>query len=214
MNDLHALLTLATVHFIALLSPGPDFALVVQNASRYGRKTGFYIALGLSFGILTHSILSMTGVSYLIHLHPTLFSLVRFAGGSYLLYLGLIALYGTIRYWHSSNTQANMSVQSATSSRRIAFTRGYVTNLLNPKALVFFVSLLSSLIPSDMSLPSKGAALVILWSLSLGWFGLLAWLLSTAKLQQKLHKVAKYIDGLCGLLFTSLGTLILYISII
>ncbi len=84
MNEITILMTLATVHFIALMSPGPDFALVVQNATRFGRQTGFYIALGLSFGILLHSILSLTGVSYVVHQHPTLFAMVQIAGGSYL----------------------------------------------------------------------------------------------------------------------------------
>ncbi|NVJ58478.1 MAG: LysE family translocator, partial [Vibrionaceae bacterium] len=95
MNEFSILITLATVHFIALMSPGPDFALVVQNATRYGRQTGVYIALGLSFGILLHAILSLTGVSYLVHQQPTLFALVQIAGGSYLLYLGFGALKGT-----------------------------------------------------------------------------------------------------------------------
>ncbi len=70
MNELTILSTLAVVHFVALMSPGPDFALVVQNATRYGRQTGLYIALGLSFGILLHSLLSLTGVSYLVHQQP------------------------------------------------------------------------------------------------------------------------------------------------
>ncbi|MDF5622415.1 LysE family translocator, partial [Vibrio parahaemolyticus] len=54
MNESTILLTLASIHFIALMSPGPDFALVVQNATRHGRQTGLYIALGLSVGILLH----------------------------------------------------------------------------------------------------------------------------------------------------------------
>ena len=58
MNESTILLTLASIHFIALMSPGPDFALVVQNATRHGRQTGLYIALGLSVGILLHSLFS------------------------------------------------------------------------------------------------------------------------------------------------------------
>ena len=80
MNEITILTTLASVHFIALMSPGPDFALVVQNAARYGRQTGLYIALGLSFGILLHSILSLTGISYLVHQQPELFAGLQFVG--------------------------------------------------------------------------------------------------------------------------------------
>ncbi len=96
MNELTILLTLASVHFIALMSPGPDVALVVQNASRYGRQTGLFIALGLSVGILLHSLLSLTGVSYLVHQQPMLYALLQLLGGSYLLYLGIGALHSVL----------------------------------------------------------------------------------------------------------------------
>ncbi|MEZ9808918.1 LysE family translocator, partial [Vibrio cyclitrophicus] len=95
MNEVTILITLASIHFIALMSPGPDFALVVQNATRHGRQTGLYIALGLSCGILLHSLLSLTGISYLVHQQPTLFAIIQLAGGSYLLYLGYGALKAT-----------------------------------------------------------------------------------------------------------------------
>ncbi len=145
MNEITILMTLATVHFIALMSPGPDFALVVQNATRFGRQTGFYIALGLSFGILLHSILSLTGVSYVVHQHPTLFAMVQIAGGSYLLYLGIGALRSVVSRWGLRHQPAELANDPSLllSSRRQAFSRGFTTNILNPKALVFFISLMS-----------------------------------------------------------------------
>ncbi|MGF1845241.1 LysE family translocator [Vibrio clamense] len=216
MNELSILATLATVHFIALMSPGPDFALVVQNASRHGRQTGLYIALGLSCGILLHSILSLTGVSYLVHQQPVLFSLLQTAGGSYLLYLGVNALKGTWQNRHDQDpgqSQPETKPNLILSNKRQAFSRGLTTNILNPKALVFFVSLMSSLIPAGMSLAGKGTALVILWGLSLAWFSFLAWVLSTNRLQQRLIKATTYIDGLCGLVFSIVGGGILYQAI-
>lgn len=215
MNEFSILITLASVHFIALMSPGPDFALVVQNATRYGRQTGVYIALGLSFGILLHAILSLTGVSYLVHQQPTLFALVQIAGGSYLLYLGFGALKGT---WQTLRSKSIVSEQKSNpdlllSNKRQAFSRGFATNILNPKALVFFISLMSTLVPASMSLTGKGIALVILWSLSLAWFSFLAWALSTERLQAKLKSLAVYIDGLCGLIFTVIGVSILWQSV-
>lgn len=211
MNELTILMTLATVHFVALMSPGPDFALVVQNATRFGRQTGFYIALGLSFGILLHSILSLTGVSYVVHQHPTLFALVQVAGGSYLLYLGLGALRSVFSRWSLRQQPSTLADDPSLllNSRRQAFSRGFTTNILNPKALVFFVSLMSSLVPSTMSVPGKLSALAILWSLSLAWFSFLAWALSTKRMQRKLNSASVYIDALCGLLFSGIGATIL-----
>ena len=215
MNEVTILVTLASIHIIALMSPGPDFALVVQNATRHGRQTGLYIALGLSCGILLHSLLSLTGISYLVHQHPTLFALMQLAGGSYLLYLGFGALKATwqlIRH-HEEETDTVNSKDLILTNKRQAFSKGFATNILNPKALVFFISLMSSLVPADMSLSGKGFALLILFGLSLFWFSLLAWMLSTKALQKKLSEATVYIDGLCGVVFSLIGVSILWQSL-
>ncbi|MDW6018553.1 LysE family translocator [Vibrio plantisponsor] len=213
MNEASILITLAGVHFVALMSPGPDVALVVQNATRYGRQTGIYIALGLSFGILLHSLLSITGVSYLVHQQPVLFALLQLCGGSYLLYLGFGALKATIANWNSAAEIAPTDKKALLlSNKKQAFSRGFMTNILNPKALVFFVSLMSTLVPASMSVTGKGFALLILWGLSLTWFACLAWMLSTERLQTKLNQASRYIDLLCGVIFSLIGLTILWQS--
>ncbi|MCK8088537.1 LysE family translocator [Vibrio sp. 1CM8B] len=215
MNEVTILITLASIHFIALMSPGPDFALVVQNATRHGRQTGLYIALGLSCGILLHSLLSLTGISYLVHQQPTLFAIIQLAGGSYLLYLGYGALKATwqIIQNHDDEDDTVNAKDLILTNKRQAFSKGFATNILNPKALVFFISLMSSLVPADMSLSGKGFALIILFGLSLFWFSLLAWMLSTKALQKKLSEATVYIDGLCGVVFSLIGTSILWQSL-
>ncbi|KZX68294.1 threonine transporter [Vibrio sp. HI00D65] len=215
MNEVTILVTLASIHFIALMSPGPDLALVVQNATRHGRQTGLYIALGLSCGILLHSLLSLTGISYLVHQHPTLFATIQLAGGSYLLYLGIGALKATwqLTSHHEEETDTVNSKDLILTNKRQAFSKGFATNILNPKALVFFISLMSSLVPADMSLSGKGFALLILFGLSLFWFSLLAWMLSTKALQKKLSEATVYIDGLCGAVFSLIGVSILWRSL-
>ena len=215
MNEVTILITLASIHFIALMSPGPDFALVVQNATRHGRQTGLYIALGLSCGILLHSLLSLTGISYLVHQQPTLFAIIQLAGGSYLLYLGFGALKATwqIIQNHDDDDDTVNAKDLILTNKRQAFSKGFATNILNPKALVFFISLMSSLVPADMSLSGKGFALIILFGLSLFWFSLLAWMLSTKALQKKLSEATVYIDGLCGVVFSLIGVSILWQSL-
>jgi len=214
MNEASILITLASVHFVALMSPGPDVALVVQNATRYGRQTGIYIALGLSCGILLHSLLSLTGISYLVHQQPVLFAILQFCGGSYLLYLGAGALKSTLSNWTQTSIAPKPDSALLLSNKRQAFSRGFMTNILNPKALVFFVSLMSTLVPATMSFSGKSIALLILWGLSLVWFAALAWMLSTERLQKKLHSAGRYIDLLCGAIFSLIGLMILWQSVI
>ncbi|OEE41494.1 LysE family translocator [Vibrio ordalii] len=210
MNELSILATLAGVHFMALLSPGPDVALVVQNSTRYGRRTGVFIALGLSCGIVIHSLLSLTGISYLVHQQPALFAMVQLAGGGYLFYLGLGALKSIYTTWRSPQAVGvNNERDKLIENQRQAFFRGFITNIFNPKALVFFISLMSSLVPVGMSFSGKGIALLILWGLSFMWFSSLAWMLSTARLQKRLQSLTVYIDAVCGIIFTLIGGLIL-----
>ncbi|ASA55880.1 LysE family translocator [Vibrio gazogenes] len=209
-NEYQILLTLASIHWIALMSPGPDFALVIQNATRYGRTTGIYIALGLSFGILIHSILSLTGISLIVHTHPVWFALIQIAGGSYLAWLGLSTLNSLYQRRKPRHQPETETASLWLDNRKQAFSKGFLTNILNPKALVFFISLMSSLIPADFSASGKILALVILWGLSFFWFAILALLLSSQRLQNKLHAAAVYIDGLCGIIFSVLGLMIGY----
>lgn len=210
MNEITTLLTLITVHVVALMSPGPDFALVVQNAGRYGRQTGILIALGLSLGILLHSILSLTGASLIIHQQPTLFTVFQAAGGGYLLWLGINAVKGVFQTALSNTVESTgKGSQRVIANRKQALAKGFTTSILNPKALVFFLSLLSTLVPADMSATGKVSAIAMLWLTSFLWFAVLAWLLTGKKLQAKLQQWTPYIDGICGVLFTTIGSMIL-----
>ncbi len=202
MTELTSLLTLFTVHFVALMSPGPDFALVVQNASRHGRNTGIMIALGLSVGILLHSTLSLTGISLLVAEHPFIFNLLQAAGGTYLLWLGVGALRSLRQPRHNlPEASKDQLIQNS----KQAFAKGFTTNILNPKALVFFVSLVSTLIPAELSSGGKVSAIFVLWAISFAWFAFLAWVLTGQKMQRLLSRVVPFIDGICGMLFTIVG---------
>ncbi|QIZ78905.1 LysE family translocator [Ferrimonas lipolytica] len=208
MNEISILTTLAVVHLVALASPGPDFALVVQAAGKHGRKAGLAIALGISLAILLHAVFAITGVSVLIQQLPALGVALKVAGGCYLLYLGIGALKtvpGRLRQGDGpllKGSADSLNIKQAT-------IKGFVTNLLNPKALVFFLSLLTSLVPTQMSMAGKGAAIGILWGLSFAWFALLSYLLTGKRMQQKLQGIAVWIDALCGTVFTLVGGIIL-----
>ncbi len=89
MTDLHLLLTLGTIHLLALASPGPDFALILKIASREQRSTALAAAVGISLAILVHTVLSLTGVSLAIQGSHTLFVLVQLFGALYLGWMGL-----------------------------------------------------------------------------------------------------------------------------
>lgn len=197
MQETSVLLSLAAVFAVALVSPGPDVALVVRTAVHQGRRAGLLSALGLACGILVHGTLVLTGVVLLVSRSPVLFDLLQLAGASYLGWLGV----GAVRAWFRRG-QGGGTLEGALSPSALGpWLRGLATNLFNPKALVFFLALLSGLIPTDMSVAGKLGAAAILFGMGLVWFSALGLVLTRERNQQLLLRAAPTIDLACGLVF-------------
>lgn len=223
--DLSLLLTLAVIHSVALISPGPDFAIMVKIATQQSRSTAIAAAVGISIAILAHTILSLTGVSLLIKSSHTLYLLVQIVGASYLAWMGFgalragLAILAKRKASASTNAGTNVDALSAdvegtasiagglggAMSQKQGFLTGLYTNLLNPKALVFFLTLFSALITPSVTTCTKIASAVLLLSLSLAWFGFLAVMLSKAQVQLKLQRLTPIIDAIIGVIFMSVA---------
>ena len=198
MQETSVLLSLAAVFAAALVSPGPDVALVVRTAMHQGRRAGLLSALGLACGILVHGTLVLTGVALLVSRSPVLFDLLQLIGASYLGWLGV----GAVRAWFRRGQGGGGRFEGALSPSALGpWLRGLATNLFNPKALVFFLALLSGLIPADMSVAGKLGAAAILFGMGLVWFSGLGLLLTRGSNQQRLLRAAPTIDLVCGLVF-------------
>ncbi|GGM84214.1 LysE family transporter [Shewanella xiamenensis] len=226
--DVSLLVTLAVIHCVALVSPGPDFAIMVKIATSQSRNTAIATAAGISVAILAHTILSLTGVSLVIKSSHTLYLLVQLLGASYLAWMGFGALKAVVAFFSKPKTALNgeggySSGFATTSEHSIdmpmagtvnvltpkqSFMRGLYTNLLNPKALVFFITLFSALITPSVTPVTKFAAALMLFVLSLLWFGFLALMLSKVKVQQKLQRLTPIIDGIIGVIFMSVAVAI------
>jgi RhtB (resistance to homoserine/threonine) family protein len=195
--------SVGAIHFAALMSPGPDFALVVRHSKE--RRAAVAAAIGIALGILFHSILSLTGVSLLIQNHAILFALVRSAGAAYLLWLGIGALNSLRR--QSQPRQETAQLERTRFAR--ALRDGLATNLLNPKALAFFIGLLAAMVTPDIPLMTRSLLVLELFLLSLLWFVPLAWLLSAPALRARLQSAERGITLVTGTIFTLVGASIL-----
>ena len=89
------LLLVMSIQILCLVSPGPDFFIVVRHAMQYSRKTGLYTAAGISAGLSVHIIYSILGLGYLISSSVALFTLIRYIGAAYLIYIGIKAIRST-----------------------------------------------------------------------------------------------------------------------
>ncbi len=88
-NYLGEFLALATIHFLAVVAPGPDFAVTIRQSVRFGRMVGICTALGIGVGISVHVLYTLLGVGALMHTTPWLLTVAKVVGGAYILYLGV-----------------------------------------------------------------------------------------------------------------------------
>lgn len=199
MEYLPIILTVAFVHLLAVISPGPDFIMITRNSLVYSRKTGIYSAIGLGFGILVHVTYSLVGIGLLIAQSIVLFNIIKFIGAGYLIYIGYKSL--TSKSSHLNLNESHKRDISKLSAIKI----GFITNTTNPKATLFFLSLFTLVINPDTPLFVKlimGAEMAIVTSL---WFALVAYLISHSIVKNKLSKVQQKVEKVIGLVLIGLG---------
>lgn len=194
-------LTVALVHVLAVASPGPDFAVVVRESVTRGQRSGSWTALGIGCGIGLHVSYSLLGIGLIVSQSILLFNLFKWLAAGYLFYLGFQAL----RARPMAVGDIAPVAAAGPLSRRRAFTIGFVTNGLNPKATLFFLSLFTVVIdPHTPLLVQAGYGLYL--ALATGaWFCLLAWLFSRARVRAGFARMGHWFDWLTGVVLIGLG---------
>lgn len=139
---------------VLVLIPGPNTLFVLKNSVSFGIRVGYLAAIGVFIGDATLILLSYAGVATLIQTNPILFSIVRWLGAAYLLWIGLKILYNTY-----SNSQTP-SVKIKTNTGRSVFKRSILLSVTNPKAIIFYVSFFVQFI--DIQAGHTGMAYFIL----------------------------------------------------
>ena len=196
------LISIALIHFFALISPGPDFFFVTQSAIRQSRSHALFAALGISLSILVWSICAISGLHYLFQKMAWLQQVLMILGGIYLFYLG-IQLFKSA--FSKQQDSASPVRASSSKSRLTLFLQGFLTNMANPKALVYFSSVFALAINIDAPLSTQSSLLFLIWIESLVWFALVAYLFSWQKMNTYYQRFSNWIDGLTGGIFISFG---------
>jgi threonine/homoserine/homoserine lactone efflux protein len=182
--------------------PGPDTIYVVTRSVSQGRRAGLLSSWGLCTGALLHTLAAALGLSALLAASAQAFTLLKFAGALYLMYLGVKTFFD-----RSGSIEVDAVVMAPASGRKI-FLQGIVVDLLNPKVAIFFLAFLPQFI--DQRAPGKFATFVSLGAMviliSLVWEAILA--VGSAKLAGYLTSnvsVARRMNRLAGTLFFGLG---------
>lgn len=196
MDVVASLFALAFISLLAAISPGPDFYIVLRNSLSYSRASGLWTALGISLALIIHLTYTLVGIGVLIVEGSTFYSFLKWAGVGYLFYIGSSSIVSSFR------TSASLDLRYAKSMNPLtpfkALTQGFLTNLLNPKAVVFFVSLFSQFIDNNTPISLRIEYAFINWSITLCWFLMLSYLITTKKLAEKIDRHRLYIDRIMG----------------
>lgn len=183
------LIVVVTITLLAVISPGPDFAMVTRNSLMLSRRSGVLTALGIGLGVTVHVSYTLLGVGLLIRQSLWLFNAVKLIGAIYLVYLGVKML-----MTKAGGRQAD--APAAPLSDLAALRTGFLTNALNPKTTVFIVSLFMQAVRPDTPLIVQigyGAFIALAHA---GWFSLVAVCFSATAVRDRLLSLRHWIPHL------------------
>ncbi|MEX9609129.1 LysE family translocator [Providencia manganoxydans] len=202
MNEL---ITVATITFLAVISPGPDFAMVTRNSYAYGTKVGLFAALGIAVGVQVHVFYTLFGVTLIIMGSPTLFTIVKLLGVGYLVYIGFKSFTNT----QKMNTEGNNLTKP---SSLTAFRMGFLTNTLNPKTMFFVVSVYTQVIQNNNSQWLNFSYGLFISFAHWLWFSLIALFFATPTIRNRILNYQLTMDKVIGALLMILGISLLFLN--
>lgn len=196
-------LAFTAVAALLTVAPGPDTFLVVRNSLRGGRRDGFLTTLGISSGLYFHALLSAIGVSAVLAHSAAAFFVLKAAGAGYLAWLGIQSLRAAARTAAPSGP-ADVAPARVPAAR--SFREGLLTNLLNPKVIVFYLALLPQFIsPGDPVIPKSLLLAAIHCMLGVAWLGFVAWGVDRSRHFFLRPGLRRFMDGLCGAVLVGFG---------
>ena len=191
------------------LTPGPDVLYIVTQALRHGLRAGLVAALGITGGCFVHIFAAAVGLSALMLASATAFTLLKWLGAAYLVYVGVRMVFSRLPTPVGLDPSEGADKHPASSQElKVIFMRGFWTNALNPKVALFFLAFLPQFIaPAVEHKPLAFLLLGLLFNfnavwVNLGWACAAVWLAGKAGgLQARMH----WLDRVAGTLFIAFG---------
>ena len=184
-----------------MVSPGPDFILVTRSALTLPRRYAMATALGIVAGCLLHASYCVLGLAIVLTQSILLFSLVKYAGAAYLIYIGWQAL----RSSPTAPVQESHADLVPQSSLTKAFTQGFLCNVLNPKLALFLLSLFTQFISVHAGLVEKAIVASVFVAEAALYWPLLVLVLGSALVREAFERCQRVLDRVCGVLLIGLG---------
>ncbi|WP_444912476.1 LysE family translocator [Microbulbifer sp. PAAF003] len=197
--------TVAVAHFLALLSPGPDFVLVVKSAIRNDRSKAIGVAAGISSANALYIALCLIGVGSILASSVPVMIALKIIGGLFLIFLAVQALRAKKSDYSNLAIESNDENESIKTTFMKEFITGFMSGILNPKNLLFYLSLFTVVLTSDVSLYFKLALGIWMTLVVFVWDTAIIYLLSANKVRNQFTKLSYYIDKVTGAILGMIG---------
>src|ERR1700722_1219437 len=192
-TELHSLLAVVILFFFGLISPGPNFLVVIETTLNFGRAAGFVTGPGAATGDAVYASCGLFGVAQFIATGGRVMRGIEFLGALYLLWLGIRM------FRRRSVTRANPRLPSV--SKRSAgrhFWRGLVTDLANPKTVVFFASIFAVAVHPETSPALRAAMLMGIVLTSIAWRFMLSIIFSIPTIRRPYERTEPIVERVFG----------------
>lgn len=207
-------LLVALAHLVAVASPGPDFAMVLRQSITFGRRTGIWTSVGIGTGIFLHVAYSLLGIGLLVRSSVLAFDILKWLGAVYLAWIGQKALRAKPFAPTADRTGSSVATGAPkTPARRAAFVTGFLTNALNPKATLFFVSLFSVVINPRTPVLIQSGYGVWMAVATMGWFTLVSLFFSQERVRAAFLRCGHWFERAMGVILLALGVRLALVTV-
>jgi RhtB (resistance to homoserine/threonine) family protein len=197
-------LGLMAVFSLVIVSPGADFLLVLRQCIVHGRRAAIITSFGIGASLLFHISYTILGIGLIVSKSLLLFSLLKWAGAAYLLYLGVASLRAKA-FEFPEGAFATEGASGAQVSALRCFLMGFVTNALNPKPVLFFLSLFSVLVSHETPAVVQGIYGLLMATALILWFVGVSTFFTIASVRERFIAWGRWFNKVCGVLFIGLG---------
>lgn len=200
MEDLILIGTVTLVHLLALISPGPDFILACRNSIQYSSNIGIWTAVGFGMGVAIHIGYTLFGLTWINTQSNFLVDIIKYLGAAYLIYLGISSI-----FFKRTSIPITIEQPDRNINRFDAIRMGFITNLLNPKAALYFLSLFTINIGPELRLWLMILLSFILISSTIIWFSWVAIFLDQQKIRNLIETYQLEFNRFFGLVLIVIG---------
>lgn len=198
-------LSLFTICLLGAMSPGPSLAIVAKHSLAGGRLNGIATAWAHASGIAIYALITLVGLAAILHQSPTLFVAISYAGAAYLAYLGIKAL--SSKGGVAAKLESGEKVSVVQSAKE-----GFLISLTSPKIMIFFTALFSQFVAVGSELSSRAIVIVTPYLVDGLWYTLIAFMLSSPLLIDRLRSKAILIDRLSGVVLIALAVRVVWVA--